>query len=77
MTELSQDVMVRDLRALRAQAHGTLHVRLTFECPNYGRCPVKRVQIDAVEPPGAKPIQPRMTCPRCREPLTYVGCDPR
>jgi hypothetical protein len=77
MTTISQDVMVVDLRELRSRAHGTLHVRLSFECQNYGRCPVKRLQVDAVEHPGAKPIQPRMVCPRCREPLVYVGCDPR
>jgi len=69
--------MLEALREARRRAKGPMRAILTFECQNDGHCPVTTIRVEAVERPGGKLIQPRMVCPRCREELVYVQCDPR
>ncbi len=76
MTETSRDAMVGALRAARGRVRGPLRVTMLFEC-HEGPCPITTLRVAAVERPGGKLLQPKMVCPRCREELVYVQCDPR
>ena len=77
MTRSDRDnnaALVADLQVARRRNRGDiLRATAEFECPNSG-CPVRLVRVGIVEEAGrSKVMQPPCRCPRCAQPMGFLG----
>ncbi len=73
---VNSEAFQRELREAREFNRGSILVAtITVRCA-VATCPVTTIRIGIREEPGqTKVMQLPLTCPRCREPLLYLGLE--